>query len=703
MADGPFKVSRRDLLVATGAGAVAGGAALVLGVWYGRRQERFTKRVPPRSQPFAPSIYLAIDGDGLVSIWLTRSEMGQGVSTALPMLIAEELEVELDAVRLEHAVANRNYGPQLTGNSAAVRKLWLPLRQAGAAARQMLIAAAAAQWGVPASECSARDGHAIHGPSGRRTPYGGLVEAAAALPVPAKPRLKPDDALRLLGRRLPRLDVPAKVDGSARFGLDVRLPGMRYATIVRCPIFGGSLASFDAASVQGRAGVDDVFELDGGVAIVGDSTWAVLSAAETLDVRWDGDAGFDDAQLATGLERGLEGEGHVARQEGDAGRWKSGRTVQAEYRTPFLAHATMEPINATAWIRDGRCEIWAPTQAPQGAQRMAMKLTGLAEPNVIVHVTLLGGGFGRRAANIEVRDAVLVAKRVKGPVQLVWSREADVQHDVYRAATAHRLEAALDSEGAPVAWRHRVASPSLMGRSDELDPLMLHGATELPYGIERVEVSWSSVASPVPLGFWRSVAHSYNAFAIECFLDELARAAQQDPVALRRKLLQSAPRHLGVLEKVAAKAGWGAPLAAGRARGVAVHGSFGSFVAMVAEVRRGERGVNVERVVAAVDCGRVVNPQIIEAQIEGGIVFGLTAALHGRIELRAGRVVQSNFHDYPMLRLADMPEVVVEILPSEEDPGGVGEIGVPPIAPAVANALASLGGEPPRELPISHG
>jgi isoquinoline 1-oxidoreductase beta subunit len=699
------RVSRRDFLVATGAALVAGGGGLLLGVWYGRSKERWTMRVPPREQPFAPNVYLAIDTGGETTIWLTRSEMGQGVTTALPMLLAEELDADWSMVRVEQALANRNYGGQLTGSSASVRGLWAPLRHAGASAREMLVRAAAAQWVVPVGECTTQRGAVVHEPTGRRVGYGALAQAAARLPVPEAPRLKAPAERSLLGRPLPRLDVPSKVDGRARYGLDVRLPGMRFATVVRCPVFGGKVESFDATSVGGRAGVHSVFEIDSGVAIVADTTWAALSAAAALQVRWANPPGpaFDDRELAKQLDHALDGPGQTVREEGDATRWQGARVVEARYRAPYLAHATMEPINATAWMRDGRCEIWAPTQAPDGAQEIGAELTGLPLPDVVVHVTQLGGGFGRRAANVEVRDAVLIAKRVSGPVQVVWSREADVQHDLYRSVSHHRLEAALDDTGKPVAWRHRVATPSMQGLNSadgKVDRLMLDGATEVPYAFERIEVRWASVASPVPLGFWRSVAHSYNAYAVECFLDEVALAGGRDPVQLRRDLLRGSPRHLAVLDRVAELAGWASPAPDGVGRGVAVHASFGSFVAMVAEVTKGQGGVRVQRVFAAVDCGQYVNPQIIEAQVEGGIAFGLSAALYGRIDVREGRAVQSNFHDYRMLRLPEMPRVQIAILDSGHEPGGVGEIAVPPIAPAVANALARLTGQPMRELPL---
>ena len=700
------RVSRRDFLVATGAAVVGGGGGLLLGVWYGRTRERWTMRVPLREQPFAPNVYLALDTTGETTIWLTRSEMGQGVSTALPMLLAEELDADWSMVRVEQALANRNYGSQLTGSSASVRGLWMPLRQAGASAREMLLGAAATQWAVPVQECDTQRGVVVHGPTGRRIRYGALVEAAARLPVPEAPRLKSPSQRSLLGRPTQRLDIPSKVDGRAVYGLDVRLPGMRFATVVRCPVFGGTLGSFEAGSVTRRDGVREVFAIESGVAIVADTTWAALAAATELQVHWKLPAGpaFDDRTLAEQLEQALQGPGQAVREDGDVSRWKGARAIEARYRAPYLAHATMEPINATAWVHDGRCEIWAPTQAPDGAQEMGAELTGFALPDVVVRVTQLGGGFGRRAANVEIRDAVQIALRVTGPVQVVWSREADVQHDFYRSVSHHRMEAALDAAGMPVAWRHRLATPSMLGRNSadgEIDPSMLDGAQELPYAIDRIEVHWASVASPVPLGFWRSVAHSYNAFAVECFIDEIAHSSERDPVQLRRELLRGSPRHLAVLERAAELSGWSSRPPAGVGRGVALHASFGSFVAMVAEVTKDEdTGVRVRRVVAAVDCGQRVNPRIIESQIEGGIAFGLTAALYGRIDVREGRVVQSNFHDYRMLRFPEMPAVEVAFVGGSDEPGGVGEIAVPPIAPAVANALRALTGQPVRELPV---
>jgi isoquinoline 1-oxidoreductase beta subunit len=702
-----LKVTRRDLLIAGIASGAAGAAGLVLGYFAGEQRERWRKRVPERAQPFAPSVFLAIDENGEVTVWVTKSEMGQGVHTALPVLVAEELDADLARVRIEQAIANPNYGGQLTGASSSVRGMWDELRTAGAGAREMLVAAAAAQWKVSPGQCATERGQVLHRPTGRRLGYGQLAVRAAALPVPERPRLKEPREFTLIGKRLPRRDVPAKVDGSAVFGLDVRVPGLQFAAVQRAPTLGGKLVRFDAASARKLPGVRHVVQISSGVAVVADSTWQALQARDALAVTWDPGP---HAQLSTetvraALVQRTGGPAWSVKRAGDpdAALAAAKSKVAAEYEAPYLAHVTMEPINCTAHVQPGRCEIWAPTQAPAGMQATAARLTGLELADVIVNVTLLGGGFGRRVFDAELIEAVEISKQTRTPVQVVWTREDDVRNDFYRPVSLHRMEAALDAQGMPSAWRHRIVCPSTQGIESErgLDDIPVEGAIPA-YGIPNLSVDWVSAQLPVPLGFWRSVGHSYNAFAIECFLDELAIKSGKDPVELRRGLLRDAPRQLRVVERAAEAAGWGQPLPPGRARGVAGHPCFESYVAMVAEVSLDAQQVpRVERIVAAVDCGLVVNPDIVEAQIEGGVAFGLSAALYEKIGFAQGKVVESNFHDYRLLRMDRMPAVEVHLIESGEAPGGVGEIAVPSVAPAVCNALFALTGRRIRSLPIA--
>jgi isoquinoline 1-oxidoreductase subunit beta len=701
------KLTRRELLLAGLTGTAAGGSALVLGYFAGADRERWKKRMPPRSQPFAPSVFLAIDDDGQVTVWVTKSEMGQGVQTALPMLVAEELDADWSKIRIEQAVGNLNYGGQLTGSSSSVRGMWQALRESGAAAREMLVAAAAQTWGVTPAECSTERGMVVHSPSGRRLGYGSLAAIAAALPVPSAPRLKEPAEFRIIGQSLPRLDIPSKVDGSAVFGVDVRPPGLLFAAVARCLTFGGKLVRYDDARARSLPGVKRVLSIPSGVAVVADSTWAAFRARDALDVTWDHgpSADFATPQVSATLRGRKDAPGQSARSDGDVRQalGAAAQSVEAEYELPYLAHATMEPINCTARVQGKKCEIWAPTQAPDSLQQAAAELLGFELADVVVRVPLLGGGFGRRIGDAEWREAVEIARHVDAPVQVVWTREDDIRRDYYRPASLHRMQAGLDAQGMPVAWHHVIVSPSIIGvRSEQtLDGIAVEGAHELPYAVPNVAVEWVSAELPVPVGFWRSVAHSYTAFAVECFVDEIAAHAGKDPVELRRALLRQAPRHLAVLERAAEQAGWGAPLPPGRARGVAVHASFGSYVAMVAEVALdAAQRPRVERVVAAVDCGLTVHPDNVVAQIEGGIVFGLTAALHGKIAFDKGAVVESNFHDYPLLRIDRMPQVEVHLIASTEAPGGVGEIAVPPIAPAVCNALFALTKQRARMLPL---
>ncbi|UJR87125.1 xanthine dehydrogenase family protein molybdopterin-binding subunit [Sandaracinus amylolyticus] len=706
----PFKLTRRDLLAAGLGGVLAGGAGLVLGAFYGVRRERHAKRVPPREEPFAPSVFLAIAESGAVTIWLTKSEMGQGVATALPQIVAHELDADWSLVRVEQAIANRNYGNQTTVASASVASMFEELQRAGAAAREMLILAASRVWDVPSDACDAERGFVVHRESGRRLGYGPLAPLAAELDVPDAPRLKDRGAPGLLGQPLPRLDTPEKVDGSARFGLDVRLPGMVFAALARAPVNGSVLERFDEHAARAVPGVLEVVRTPSSVAVIATSTWAAFRGVDALAATFRPPP-MPIPSSARAFERMramLDEQGAIATDRGDVSLITTApddRRVRATYEAPLLAHQTMEPPNATVHHEPGRdparCRIWAPTQDPQGCQWDAAEALGLPGAQIEVRTTWLGGGFGRRASRDEVAEAVEIARAVAPrPVQLVWRREDDLRADFYRPPAVLRVEAALDGAGAVTALQARVVSPSLSGADStrgEIDGLALDGIESGPYAWPALRVEWHGLEIPVRLGIWRSVGHSVTAFAMESFVDELAAHTNVDPIAMRRALIPEGSRARGVLDRAVALADAAGAAPEGRARGVAVHACFGSFVALVIEASTAP--VRAHRAWAAIDCGRVVNPGIVRAQIEGGIAFALSAALYGRIDVEDGAVVQSNFHDAPILRIDAMPEVEVAIAPSGEPPSGVGELVVPVVAPALANALAGLGPRP-RTLPI---
>jgi len=696
-------MERRDFLQVTG----TIGAGLVVGF-----------RIPNRRgvAPFAPNAWLRIGTDDSVLVIVDRSEMGQGVTTALPMLLAEELEADWTKIRFEFAPADKAYinqlfGMQGTGGSSSVRAAWKPLREAGARARSVLIAAAAQTWGVEPASCRAEAGAVIHAATNRRLTYGALAQRAAALPVPADVLLKDPKDLRLVGKATKRLDTRFKVNGTAQFGIDVRVPGMLTAVVARSPVFGGKVRSFDATAAKAIPGVRHVVQISSGVAVVGDGYWPAKQGRDALKVSWDEGrvAQVSSASISSLFAQRATQDGAVARHDGDAAAALAGaaQRVEAVYEMPFLAHATMEPMNCTAHVRADGVDIWAPTQFQTGAQMIGAQIGGIAAEKVAVHTTYLGGGFGRRFELDFIMEALETSKAAGAPVKVIWSREDDIQHAQYRPANYHQLRAGLDAAGQPVAWTHRIVAPSIMARmfpqtvKNGLDGEAVEGGAGLPYAVPNVHVDYQLTDTGIPVGFWRSVNNSFNAFAVEGFIDELAAAAKQDPYEYRRALLTTAPRHRGVLELAATKAGWGTPLPAGRGRGIAVYKSFESYAAQVAEVSVSPTGdVRVHRVVCAIDCGMHVNPSTIEAQMQSGIVFGLTAALKGAITIENGRVTQSNFHDYPMLRMAEMPVVEVHIVPSNEAPGGVGEPGTPPIAPAVCNAIFAATGKRIRKLPI---
>jgi isoquinoline 1-oxidoreductase beta subunit len=674
---------------------------------------------PAAASPPVVDAFVRIDRDGTVHLTMPYIEMGQGTYTSISMLIAEELEVDLAQVRYEHAppsdklYANPLLGFQATGGSTAIRAAWQPLRETGAAARMMLISAAASQWGVEEGSCRAEKGAIVHGPSNRRLSYGELAEKAAALPVPDKVKLKDPKDFTLIGKRAKRLDSPAKVNGAALFGIDANVPGMRIATVAACPVFGGKLKSVDDGKAMSVNGVSQVVRLDDAVAVIAQHMGAAKKGLAALDIRWDEgpNATVSTADIVAQMEAASQKPGAVARKTGDVDKAMAGAAIKldAVYQLPFLAHTTMEPINCTVHVRKDGCDIWVGTQVMTRAQAVAASITGLPPERVTVHNHLLGGGFGRRLEVDFIAQAVKIAMQVEGPVKIVWTREEDIQHDMYRPYFFDRVRAGLDADGAPVAWHHRITGSSVIARwappafKDEIDFDTVDGAVEPPYAFPNMLVDYVRHEPPgIPTAFWRSVGPSHNIFVVESFIDELAAAAKKDPVAYRLALLEGAPRAKAVLALAAEKSGWGQKLPDGSGRGASVQNVFGTFMAQIAEVHVSKQGeIRVERVVCAVDCGIAVNPDTIEAQVQSAILYGLTAALHGEITLKNGRVEQANFDSYRALHINEVPRIDVHIVQSGEAPGGIGEPGTSALPPAVTNAIFAATGVRLRKLPVA--
>ena len=740
---------------------VAGALAVGWGVLPARQRLTTAEPLPAAPGEQALNGWVKIDKDNRVTVVMSKSEMGQGVHTALAMLLAEELDADWAQVRTETSPIDKIYnnvatvvdglpfhpddqgtvkrvaqwlvgktmreaGLMMTGGSSSIKDLWLPMRQAGASARAMLVTAAAAQWKVPASEIAVAAGKLSHA-SGKSATFGDLAEVAAREPLPNAVMLKDPSAFKLIGKPLRRTDAAAKASGRAAFGIDVVLPGMLYAGVQMCPTLGGRSQSFDGAEAMKMPGVKSVLGVDGyhggtaGVAVIADTPFHAMKAVQSVKVKWDHGAMASVSsadvmqQLAATLDK-EEGFGFYKHGDVDAALKGAAKSIAAEYRAPFLAHAALEPMNCTVQFKDGRATVWVPTQVPGLAVRAAAKALGIDEDKVSVHVQYLGGGFGRRLDIDFIGQAAAIAKAADGaPVQTIWTREQDMQHDFYRPACVSRFKAGFDAQGKLIAWRNSSAGqaivPQALGRYFGLpglgpDKTTSEGAFDQPYEYPNARIGHAAVELPVPIGFWRSVGHSHQAFFKEGFMDEAAVAAGQDPVAFRAALLRQHPRHLKVLLRAAELAGWGQPLAPGAdggrsGRGVALHQSFGSVVAQVAEVSVDKEGrIHVRRVVCVVDCGFPVNPNLIRQQMESGIVFGLSAALHGEIGIANGQVQQSNFHDYPVLRIDECPLIETDIIASTEHPEGVGEPGVPPIAPAVANAVFAATGQRLRTLPL---
>ncbi len=695
---------------------LAGATGLVVGFYLPGRFEALAA-APSDAAPAALNAWIHVGTDDAVTIMIDKSEMGQGIMTSLSMLAAEELECDWNKVRAEFAPAEKVYynsafGSQGTGGSSSIRSSWGPMLKAGATAREMLIAAAAQKWGVDKSQCRAENSVVIHTPTKRTASYGSLAEAAAKIPVPTDVPLKNPKDFRIVGKPIKRLDTADKVNGSAEFGIDIRRPEMLYATVVRCPVFGGKVASFDATKAKSVRGVKDVVQISSGVAVVADNTWSALQGRKVLDIKWN--EGPNATVSSDGIwtlfaERADQPGAAVARKEGDASSalGTAATKIDAVYQAPFLAHATMEPMNCTAHVQADRCDVWAPTQSQTASQDDAARVAGLKPQSVFIHTTYLGGGFGRRGETDFVIDAVELSKKLGAPVKVTWTREEDMQHDVYRPASYSRFSAALDASGNPVAWTNRIACPSIFNRAfpgrvkNNLDGTSVEGSADIPYSIPNIFVDYQLTETGIPVGFWRSVGDSQNGFFVESFMDEVAAAAKKDPYEFRRALLLNAPRYKAVLELAAQKAGWGTPPPKGRYRGIAVISAFKSYVSEVVEVsvNQNDGSYQVHRVICALDCGRVVNPDTIAAQMQSGIVYGLTA-MKDQITIDRGRVEQANFDTYPMLRINEMPVVEVFIVPSEEAATGVGEPGVPCLAPAVCNAIFAATGKRIRRLPI---
>ncbi len=709
--------SRREFLKA--GGLVTGGLVIAFAVPGANRFLAAEPAPAGGATPFAPNAFLRIGSDDTVTVLLSHSEMGQGVWTTLPMLIAEELDADWTRIRVEHAPAadvykHTAYGIQLTGGSSSTWSEFDRYRQAGATARALLVAAAAQKFGVQPGDCRTEHGAVVAG--AKRARYGELADAAAALPAPKNVALKDPKNWQIIGKPTKRLDTPEKITGKAVFGIDVALEGMLTAVVARAPVFGAKVTSFDAAKAKAVPGVRDVVQVPTGVAVVADHFWAAKTGRDALSVEWELGPGatLDTRKLQEEFQALTHTRGASAAKAGDtaAAFGKAAKTVEADYWAPYLSHAMMEPPNCTVRISKDKCEIWTGTQFQTGDQMQGARITGLKPEQVEVHTTFLGGGFGRRANPTSdfVSEAIEVAKASGKTVKTVWTREDEMHGGYYRPAFAHHARIALGADGMPTAWEHTLAGQSIMAGSpfaamikNGIDPTSVEGVADSPYlaTIANHRVELHTTTTPISVLWWRSVGHSHSAFVMESLIDELAHAAGKDPVEYRRALLAKHPRHLGVVNLAAEKAGWGTPLAAGRARGIAMHESFGSFVAHVAEVSMPDGVIRVHKVTTAIDCGIAVNPLMIEAQMQSGIVYGLSAALHSQLHMEEGRVQETNFHDYKVLRLDEMPVVDVHIVPSTEKSGGVGEPGTPPIAPAVANAVFTLTGQRLRELPLA--
>ncbi len=643
--------------------------------------------------------FVHIAPDDQVTVFIHKAEMGQGTVTSIAMLLAEELDCDWSKIKTEFPGLSKEYGPfQGVFGSQSMRTSWEPVRRAGATARSMLVQAAAQQWGVATDTCTTSNSKVS---SGNQTlSYGALALAASKLPVPTSVALKSPQQFRLIGKSTKRLDTPSKTNGTAKFGIDIYRPGMLHAAVLRCPVFGGKLKSFDATKAKAYPGVKDVVTISNGIAVLADSTWAAMQGKRLLAVEWNEGptAAHSTASMEQDYAAKVAQPGAVARNIGDVAL--TPLTLEATYAAPFLAHAPMEPLNAVADVRKDSCEVWASTQGQSAAEQAAMRLTGLKAEQVTIHTEFMGGGFGRRSNSDYIAEAVELSKAAAAPVKVTWSREDDMQHDFYRPAAMVHFAGALDAEGWPAALRARIASAPFGGLRDGVSRTGVEGVHDTPYAIPNYRVEYHPMDHGIPVSYWRSVGYSQNTFFLECMIDELAAAGKKDPLEVRRRLLAKSPRLLAVLELAAAKSSWSTPLGPGRGRGIAVSNNIGSFTAQVAEVTLSQGKLRVDRVVCAVDCGVVVNPRGVEQQMLSGIVYGLTAALKNPITIDRGRVKQRNFNDYEMLRIDEMPTVEVHTIESKAPPTGIGEASTPTIAPAIANAIFAANGKRHRSLPF---
>jgi len=656
-------------------------------------------------------IWIRISSDDTITLIVPSSEMGQGVNTSLPMIIAEELDANWESIRTETAPANSDYknpegfGPQITGGSNSVKGFWNLLQETGAAAREMLVKAAAQRWNVPLEECDTKLGNVIHKNTNKKLSYGKLAVAASKIEVPSSPTTKSKERYSLVGKSIQRIDVPEKVTGAAKFGIDIRLPEMLFATVRQSPIFGGDILSLDEVAAKAIRGVKAVVAVPNGIAVVADNTWRAKKGMDALNPQF---TGGETTKLSS---QNIHNKLITALDEEGKAKIDTEKSLDLEYEVPFLGHSTLEPMNCTASVKGSSCEVWVPTQNQGMSMDVTKEITGLNDEKIKINTTLLGGGFGRRGETDFVTQAVTISKSLSKPVQVTWMREEDMQHDFYRPACISRFQIGLSKEGLPIQWENQLAGPSILKRFVAamgwfgVDPTSTEGANELPYTIPDFNFDYSLVDTGVPVGFWRSVGSSYNAFFTECAIDEAAILANQDPYEYRLKLLKDQPRYLKVLEKVAKNANWGEPLPKNHGLGLAIHKSFGSIVSTVIKVSSNASGIiKLKKAWIVIDCGKVVNPDIVKAQMEGGFIFGLSAALGEEITLKDGRVEQSNFHDYSILRLKGSPKISVEIIESGSEIGGVGEPAVPLAAPALTNAIFSASGERIRSLPLSkHG
>jgi isoquinoline 1-oxidoreductase beta subunit len=708
------RLQRRDFLRVS----LAAGGGLLIGFRSSARAAQATPTAPD-ADVFAPNAWVRISTAGAVTVMINKAEMGQGVSTALAMVLAEELDADWKTVGFEFAPAAPEYGDpvyqlQMVGGSTSVKHMYEPLRAAGAMARALLVQAAAAQWGVGADECSTHNGAVVHAASERRTTYGELASAAAQLEAPADVKLKDPANFKRIGVSTRRLDTPDKSRGVAKFAIDIELPGMLTALVAHPPTFGGRAKSISDAAALAVPGVVKVVDVGSGVAVIAKNFWAAKRGRDALKVEWDlgANAALSSERLRAEYRQLARTPGIVARRDGEGDKVLNAgaQVLEADFELPYLAHAPMEPLACVVDLRADSMDIWAGSQFQTVDQGAAAAVAGLAPERVKLHTTFLGGGFGRRANPVAdyIVEGVKIARHAGAPVKLIWTRDDDMRGGYYRPMWHSRIRGALDSKGELVGWAHTIVGQSFIAGTafepfiikDGIDGTSVEGAVDLPYSIPNVQVELHTTKVGVPTLWWRSVGHSHTAFVVEHFFDELARAAKQDPYELRRRLLTAHPRQLAVLERAASAAGWGQPLPEGRARGIALHASFSSIVAQVVEASLEGGEVRVHRVVCAVDCGRIVNPDTVVAQLEGAVGFGLTSALYSEISLRDGRVEQSNFHDYKMLRMHQMPKVEVHLIASDQPPTGIGEPGVPPVAPALCNALLALTGKPIHRLPI---